>query len=162
MDAMTRPLPTVALSVRQPWAWAIIHGGKDVENRDWRRPNPGLTFRGDVCIHASAGMTQSEYRTAADFMARIAVDCPPPADLLRGGIIGVVDIVDIDKHIDSPWFFGRLGLVLRAARSVEFIPCAGALGFFGWQRSDGTNVPRPARWMLPKQPAAIDAQGSLF
>ena len=25
--------PSVALSVRQPWAWAIIHGGKDVENR---------------------------------------------------------------------------------------------------------------------------------
>ncbi|WP_409188395.1 hypothetical protein [Bradyrhizobium sp. RDM4] len=26
-------LPEFALSVRQPWAWAIIHGGKDVENR---------------------------------------------------------------------------------------------------------------------------------
>jgi len=26
-------LPSIALSVRQPWAWAIIHAGKPVENR---------------------------------------------------------------------------------------------------------------------------------
>jgi hypothetical protein len=26
--------PTVkALTIRQPWAWAVIYGGKDVENR---------------------------------------------------------------------------------------------------------------------------------
>ena len=25
-----------ALSVRQPWAWAICHGWKDIENRTWR------------------------------------------------------------------------------------------------------------------------------
>ncbi len=28
---MTEPM--LALSIRQPWAWAIIHAGKDVENR---------------------------------------------------------------------------------------------------------------------------------
>lgn len=28
-----------AISVRQPWAWLIIHGGKDIENRDC--PNCG-------------------------------------------------------------------------------------------------------------------------
>jgi hypothetical protein len=26
-------LPRLAISVRQPWAWAIIHGGKPLENR---------------------------------------------------------------------------------------------------------------------------------
>ena len=35
------------LSVRQPWAWAIIHGGKDVENRNWY-----TSFRGTLAIHA--------------------------------------------------------------------------------------------------------------
>lgn len=29
-------LPELALSVRQPWAWAIIHAGKDIENRSWQ------------------------------------------------------------------------------------------------------------------------------
>jgi hypothetical protein len=37
-----------ARSVCQPWAWAIVHGVKMVENR-WRRTN----FRGPLVIHAS-------------------------------------------------------------------------------------------------------------
>jgi hypothetical protein len=28
-------LGTPALTVRNPWAWAIAHGGKPVENRSW-------------------------------------------------------------------------------------------------------------------------------
>jgi len=38
-----------ALSVRQPWAHAILHLGKRVENRDWR----GCNYRGPVLLHAS-------------------------------------------------------------------------------------------------------------
>ncbi|WP_219085665.1 hypothetical protein [Microbacterium resistens] len=37
------------LTVRQPWAWAIIHGGKDVENRT---TNIAGGYRGPVAIHA--------------------------------------------------------------------------------------------------------------
>lgn len=32
---MRSDLHQVALSIRQPWAWAILHAGKDIENRDW-------------------------------------------------------------------------------------------------------------------------------
>ena len=38
-----------ALSVRQPWAWAIAHGHKDVENRSWP-----TQWHGRLAIHASA------------------------------------------------------------------------------------------------------------
>jgi len=38
----------IALSIQQPWAWAIIHGGKDVENRTWP-----TKFRGRFLVHAS-------------------------------------------------------------------------------------------------------------
>lgn len=34
-----------ALSVRQPWAWAIIFAGKDIENRSWQAVNHGLNQR---------------------------------------------------------------------------------------------------------------------
>lgn len=37
------------LSVRQPWAWAITHGRKDIENRTW-----GTGYRGPLAIHAGA------------------------------------------------------------------------------------------------------------
>lgn len=31
-------LPTHALTLWRPWAWAIIHGPKRVENRTWKPP----------------------------------------------------------------------------------------------------------------------------
>jgi hypothetical protein len=41
-----------ALSIRQPWAWLILHAGKDIENRDRKPRNPALHFRGSFLIHA--------------------------------------------------------------------------------------------------------------
>jgi len=38
------------LSIRQPWAWLIIHGGKDVENRTWWTDYPGLPCHADVLL----------------------------------------------------------------------------------------------------------------
>lgn len=149
-------LPELALSVRQPWAWAIIHAGKDIENRSWRQPNPGLRFRGPVCIHASTGMGRDEFEDAIDsveFMAGPSVRFLPQArELVRGAIIGVVDVVDIVRQSSSPWWCGPVGLVLANARAVEPIPCKGQLGFFKWTRSG--SVAEPAKWMLPPEPKA--------
>jgi hypothetical protein len=30
-----------ALTIRQPWAWAVVYAGKDVENRGWRPHTAG-------------------------------------------------------------------------------------------------------------------------
>lgn len=164
-------MPTLALSVRQPWAWAIIHAGKDIENRSWQAVNHGLRRRGRVAIHASKGMSQFEYEQAADFMHMLGVTCPAAVDLLRGGIVGSVDIVDVvqgSNGSSSPWYNGPRGLVLRDPQPCDFIPALGALGYFEWRSADPGIVPAPARWMLPKQPAAAAVtqaaieQGSLL
>jgi ASCH domain len=42
-----------APSIRQRWAWLIVNGHKDIENRAWP-----TKFRGRVLIHASKGMTR--------------------------------------------------------------------------------------------------------
>lgn len=76
---MPRGTPELALSVRQPWAWAIIYAGKDIENRSWQAVNHGLKIRGEICIHAAKGMTQAEYDSASDFMLSIGIACPRPA-----------------------------------------------------------------------------------
>lgn len=141
-------LPAYALSVRQPWAWAIIHAAKDIENRSWKPGNRGLGFTGPVAVHASKGMTRDEYDDAAHFMKTIGVECPPARDLQRGGIVGTVEITGITRDSASPWFFGPIGLCLSNAQPVDFIPSVGALGFFKWARADASTVPDPARWML--------------
>lgn len=99
-----------ALSIKQPYPHHIFHDGKDVENRDW--PTRG---RGWFIIHA--GVSKSE-------LAISQIDLP------RGGIVGLARIVDCVTEMDSRWFFGVHGFVLRDAFPVPLIPCRGALGFF--------------------------------
>lgn len=49
---------------------------------------------------------------------------------LRGGIVGIVDIVDSVRSSPSPWYMGEVGFVLANARSLPFTPYKGTLGFF--------------------------------
>lgn len=116
-----------ALSIRQPWAWLILHGGKDIENRDW-----ATRFRGRILIHASKGMTQSDYVAAANFAKLAGLDMEIPAfgDMERGGIVGSVEIVDCVAESDSPWFMGKHGFVLRDPAPRPFFHWKGRLGFF--------------------------------
>ena len=121
-----------ALSIRQPWAWAIIHAGKPVENRDWQPRNPGLRFRGQFLIHASLGMTGREYADFVEFYRSIGghLEVPSITGLRRGGIVGRARVVDTVGSHYSPWFFGPLALVLTDVKSATFVPLKGALGFF--------------------------------
>lgn len=143
-------LPELALSVRQPWAWAIIHGGKDIENRSWQAVNYGLRRRGRIAIHAAKGMTRAEYQDASGFMLGLGVICPPASALSRGGLIGSVDVVDVVDDSLSPWFFGPRGIVLSDPKPFEFVPAGGQLGYFRWEPAHWNTVPEPAQWMLPE------------
>ncbi|MBM7046090.1 ASCH domain-containing protein [Rhizobium lusitanum] len=131
-------LPLKALSVRQPWAHSILYLGKPYENRSWN-----TSFRGHVCLHAAKGMTADEWEDGF-FTARAAAEISPFPEgtifpgrkqLQFGGIVGIVEIVDVITESDSAWFFGPFGFVLRNPEPVHFIPVKGALGFFDWRRN---------------------------
>jgi hypothetical protein len=147
-------LPALAISVRQPWAWALLYGGKDIENRNAHAVK-FMKERGPIALHASSGMTRREYEWAAAHMKTIGVDCPSAQFLPRGGIIGIIDITDIVKESSSPWWIGPRGLIVRNPRPVDFIPCQGQVGFFPWKPDTLATGPRPmARWMVDAQHAA--------
>jgi hypothetical protein len=119
-----------ALSIRQPWAWLILHGGKDIENRTWF-----TTFTGTVLIHASQTMTRGDYEAAVIFCSGLGFtikDFPfyNSAALQRGGIVGRMDIMRCAQSHLSPWFTGPYGLVIEDARPLPFQPCRGHLKFF--------------------------------
>lgn len=126
--------PVLALSVRQPWAWLIIHGGKDWENRTWP-----TRVRGRVLIHAAKRMEQAEWEAAVEFHRQQGFTTPfPAAHVLRfGGVIGSVDIVDCKSDLAiqklggaSKWFQGPWGFKMANPTPCQFIACKGALGFF--------------------------------
>lgn len=102
-----------ALSIRQPWAYRILHEGKDVENRKWFTRQRGL-----VLLHAGVGVDAEDREEVLE------------AKLPLGGIVGIMRIVDCVRSMDSEWFFGPYGFVIRDARPLDLIPCKGALGFF--------------------------------
>ena len=116
-----------ALSIRQPWAYMILHCGKDIENRDW-----STGYRGRVLIHASKGMTRNEWISAWDWAKDMGLSIRPPpiAIIERGGIVGSVEIVDCVTDSDSEWFCGTYGFVLRNPIILPFKPYKGQLGFF--------------------------------
>lgn len=119
----------LALSIRQPWAHAIVHLGKDIENRSRTFGRRGLTL-----IHASKGMTPDEFAEAAAFIEHgPGRTLPPCTQLQRGGIVGVAEIVDCVAHSSSPWWMGPFGLVLRNARPLPFIECKGTVAPLFWR-----------------------------
>lgn len=124
----------IALSIRQPWAYLIIHSGKDVENRDWP-----TRVRGRVLIHASGTMTKADYEACVIFCSGLPAGAIPAGfefpsfDVLKkqcGGIVGTMKISDCVIDSPSPWFCGRFGFVIDGATEVDFVPCKGRLGFF--------------------------------
>lgn len=128
-----------ALSIRQPWAWLILHGGKDIENREWR-----TSYRGPVLIHASKTMTRADYEACVLFISDMHTEWRLPAlDVIRaqcGGIVGQVEIVDCVEASQSPWFCGPFGFVLRNPQSLPFSPCCGALKLFVPLPRDTTRI----------------------
>jgi hypothetical protein len=112
-----------ALSVRQPWAWLIVNGVKDIENRSWR-----THLRGPLLIHASRSLEgYAENIESVERKHGISV----PSELDRGGIVGVVDLIDCVESHKSKWFEKRkFGWVLANPRRVKLRPCKGAVGLF--------------------------------
>lgn len=128
-------LPVKALSIRQPWAWLIVHGHKDIENRDTLKG-----YRGPVAIHAGQSIDYGCSRALLDGYHPVQgteLDLRsllPDRGFGLGGIVGVAEIVDCVTESDNEWFQGLYGFVIRDARPVDFIPVKGALGFFDWRK----------------------------
>ena len=112
-----------SLSIKQPYPHHIFHDGKDVENRDW--PTKG---RGWFIVHA--GVSKSE----------IDKDDGRQMAMPRGGVVGMARIVDCVREMDSRWFFGKFGFVLRDAFPLPLIPCRGQLSFFNLEHEINQQV----------------------
>lgn len=140
-----------ALTVRQPWAWAIVFGGKDVENRTWLPK-----YRGPLAIHAAAAASQRGLRSPLVAVARSTYRADRGAhgrDRLRGtgaltlsALIGTVELVHAHRAelgcCESEWAeyeyhaadqrrrVGITHLVLENPVPIEPIPCRGRLGMW--------------------------------
>jgi len=105
------------LTVRQPWAHLIIEGIKPVENRTWC-----TDYRGPLLIHAAKA-----YHTDRNIEALYDLE---KDDLIRGAIIGIVDLIDIVTKHRSAFFDGPYGWVLSRPRRLRPVPLKGQLKLY--------------------------------
>jgi hypothetical protein len=118
-----------ALTIKQPWVYAIFREGKDIENRTWQ-----TSYRGWLAIH-SAGQP----RRGAMYPGRLLV--PDLSTLDYSAVCGVVRLVDIVAKSRSKWFYQ---------------PDDGSTNF-GWVLADPIPFDRPIKckgklnlWNLPE------------
>lgn len=121
------------LSIKQPWAWLIVNGIKDIENRTW-----ATSFRGKFLVHSSKKFDLDGYQFLIDNRKKLNI--PPEfwnefewetGAFTRGFIIGETTITDVVEQSESPWFFGPKGFVLTDSRPFKNpTPLKGKLGFF--------------------------------
>lgn len=117
-----------ALSIRQPWAWLIVNGHKDIENRTWP-----TNYRGPILIHTGLKADRAGY----EYVRVYHPDIPMPAFTAfeRGGVVGQTSIIDCLERSWSRWFEGPWGFVLADSKPLPFQKGGGKLGFFEWRGS---------------------------
>lgn len=129
-----------ALSLRQPWAWSVIHAGKRVENRTWN-----TAFRGEFLIHAAKSFIVDEVESSLRWIAETFDVTSASRKYPLGGIVAVAVLDGVlrpgndadraallaSRFVDLRWHMPeQYGFVLRDVRPTPFIPCRGMQGFF--------------------------------
>jgi hypothetical protein len=112
------------LVVRQPWAWALVAGTKDIENRSWT-----TDYRGPIVIQASGS------KAIVNHVINSSTVPLPPMNFDYGALIGVVDLLDVvplSESLESnPWAWGPYcWKVGNARRFAKPIPAKGKLKLY--------------------------------
>jgi hypothetical protein len=134
-----------ALTLIQPWAWAICHAGKRTENRDWRPPrnlwgqriaiHAGKRFDEDACVALYAygyGLPETVAQSAVVATARLLGIVYEDG---KGGHVVESCLEEPPAWILSKknlvFFVGEFGWILDEVVVLrEPVPCSGALGLW--------------------------------
>jgi hypothetical protein len=115
-----------ALSVRQPWAWAIAEGLKRIENRTWT-----TSYRGPLVIHASSNRRDLESEHVSLLPAF------DPESLRFGVAAALVELVDVltvrqarRAFPGDPFVMGPYCWVVEDPRPLRPLTVRGSLGIF--------------------------------
>ncbi len=140
---MLLQLPTVppdvrvfhpVLTVRQPFAWAIVARLKDMENRTWATPH-----RGRLYIHAAGRVPRETMALAATFGLSL------PEDAVFSAIIGHVTLADVVTNSRSRWAMPehKHWSLTDAQEYDPPVPCPGRLSLWSHEPARPQDTDRP-------------------
>lgn len=99
-----------AITLKQPWAYAVCHLGKQIENRD-KRPPLGL-IRQRVAIHAGLASDDSALTRMFDRGIVLTPDGHSPSNAPRGCVVATARLVGYGVYLDDK-DSTRRGLMIR-------------------------------------------------
>jgi hypothetical protein len=129
-----------ALTLTQPYAWMVIHGPKDVENRDWvNRILEDLIEAGEpFAVHAGKECTRRYYSDAVEYAKSqdSSLVVPARGELVCGAILGTA--VPLGYWPPSDWspsrrwhMKGKTGWALKDRKPLPHpLPALGKQGFW--------------------------------
>ena len=122
---MTTKTTLRCLAIRQPFAWAIAVGAKDIENRSW-----STDHRGTFVIQASS--TKTEVNRVAKKLGRKPAAEPRFATSALIGVADLVDVTLVNASLEkNPWAYGPYCFRVANARMfAEPIPAKGKLNLY--------------------------------
>ncbi|MCT7971102.1 ASCH domain-containing protein [Laspinema olomoucense] len=148
-----------AITLQQPWAWAICRLGKNIENRSW----PTI-HRGELYIHAGRGWDA----TGAAWIAQnFNVEVPPQNKMASGELVAKCQVTECKHWSDTkeenlPWSekFGFQWFLEDVEVLKNPIPLQGKLGIFPFSvvdpaAMDPCDVDSNA-WCVANSPIADD------
>lgn len=138
-----------ALTIYQPWAWAICHAGKRLENRPWAPPPSMIGER--LAIHAAVKVDGMDaFEQVRDHCSQLLARRLDAEDMPTGCVVAVARITGILRRQpfrsseQFAWWAGPVALELDVLVVLPSpVPCIG----------------RQKLWNLPKEVVAeVDHQ----
>lgn len=134
---MNVPVPDIVLSVRQPWALALVLGHKPVENRRWSTTWLETARPRWVFIHASAQLARLTPHTRSALLS-LWPGLPEDEHLTKGAVLGACEFTGCldpnSRHLPASardWATGpKCWMVSRSVSFVEPVPAKGRLGLW--------------------------------
>jgi hypothetical protein len=131
-----------ALTLHQPWAWAIAHADKTVENRPTAPPR--VVLGDDFAVHAGLAFDLAAWAAFREGrFGELARRVPDVEKLVHGAIVAVARLdafvrgheqlraLGYDLDLYRRWFSGPVGNILSYRRPLASpLPCRGMQGWW--------------------------------
>lgn len=123
-----------AITLWRPWAWAIVHGPKRIENRDWKPPAQIVGQR--LLIHAGKTYDEESERFIAAIVRAYDRPAPIRRDCMVEGVVGVGTVLGFMAHRDDTGAFGFSTREARVAFDADPLQERWFAGRYGWLLGD--------------------------
>jgi hypothetical protein len=128
--------PLKALTIQNPWLYAITDLDKRIENRTWKPPASIIGKR--IALHASKQPDPAGIGAIYRITNRIiSVILPYGKIVATAKVLGWIDAncqtassPELLELMNDRWFFGPIGWVLADVEKVDPVDCKGALGLW--------------------------------